>query len=313
MLRNNTDKPLRISKDDWTFCTDKGLWKLPSLPHIYTDDPEQGIEIKLMDNFVDTSKIFIREINKSVARDIIVKNHYTHAWTLCTVALGVFIKNEAPEDSFFEGDVDTLIGCIVFGNPIGRSAAASISPLVGIGEVLELTRLWVADVPNCKNVESYVIGQSFQWLRTNYPHIKALLSYADNEAGHTGIIYQSTNWLYQGNSQLGIMPNYSVSLTGPTEGYDWIHSRTVMSRWGSHNVDHLKRVLGKTFWRKVESSKHRYIYILATGKERKKIIKNLKHKTYPYPKSAKFDEKIEECFVDQTIKNGVNNIDAFLV
>lgn len=263
--------------------------------------------------FVDTSKIVLREISQPIAKELIVKNHYTHAWTLCTVALGVFLKKEQSDDSFFEGESESLIGCIIYGNPIGRSAAASISDLVKIDEVLELTRLWIADVPNCKNVESYAIGQSFQWLRTYYPHIKALLSYADNEAGHTGIIYQSTNWLYQGNSQLALMPNYSVSLTGPTEGYDWIHSRTVMSRWGSHNIDHLKKVIGKTFWRKKESSKHRYIYVLAKGKERKKILQNLKHKTYPYPKSAEFEEHIEEVCVDQTVKNGVNNLDAFLV
>lgn len=264
-------------------------------------------------NFVDTSKVFVREISHAVAKELIVNNHYTHSWTMCSVALGVFLKHQAREDSFFEGDEDTIIGCIIFGNPVGRSAAASISEIIKINEVYELTRLWVEDIPNCKNIESYVIGQAFTWLRNNHPHIKVLLSYADNEAGHCGIIYQSTNWLYQGNSQLALMPNYSVSLTGADTGYKWIHSRTVMSKWGSHNVDHLKKVIGHTFFRKKEANKHRYIYILSTGKDRKKILKNLKHKTYPYPKSTKFDEQIEECLVDQTVKNGVNNIDAFLV
>lgn len=263
--------------------------------------------------FVDTSKVFIREINSSLAKDLIVKNHYSHAWTTCSVALGVFIKHEPKLDSFFDNDDETLVGCIVFGTPVGRCAAQSISQLIRPDEVYELTRLWIADVPDCKNIESYSLGQSFTWLRANRPKIKALLSYSDNEMGHRGIIYQSTNWLYQGNSQLGIMPNFSISLTGPDEGYDWIHSRTVMSRWGSHNIPLLKKAIGHTFWRRKEASKHRYIYILAKGPERKKIIKNLKHKTYPYPKSTKFEEVIEECSVEKSIENGVNNFDAFLV
>jgi hypothetical protein len=249
-------------------------------------------------SFVDTSKIYLREINAQIAKDIIVKNHYSHKWSLCSVALGVFQKREADPDSFFDDDTEKLIGCLVYGNPVGRSAAASISTDLDINEVYELVRLWIADVPNAKNMESYCLGQSFHWLRKNRPEIKALLSYADNEAGHTGIIYQSTNWLYQGNSSLALMPNYSLSLTGPDVGYQWIHSRTVSERWGSHNVDHLKKQIGHTFWRKKESSKHRYIYILAKGKEKQKLIDNLKHKTYPYPKHDVHSDEISEVHVD---------------
>jgi hypothetical protein len=252
----------------------------------------------MSDSFIDTSKISLREINQHIAKDIIVRNHYSHKWSLCSVALGVFYKNGVDKDSFFDNDDEKLIGCIIYGNPVGRSAAASISETLKIDEVYELVRLWIADIPNGKNMESYCISQSFHWLRKNKPKIKALLSYADNEAGHTGIIYQSTNWLYQGNSQLALMPNYSLSLTGPEEGYQWIHSRTVSERWGSHNVEHLKKTIGKTFWLKKESSKHRYIYVLSKGKERQKILDNLKHKTFPYPKEDVHADEIREVFVN---------------
>jgi hypothetical protein len=251
-----------------------------------------------MENCIDTSKIFIREISQAAAKNLIVKNHYSHKWTLCSVAIGVFQSITPDKNSFFENDTEKLIGCIVYGNPVGRSAAASLSEMLNIDEVYELTRLWIADIPNGKNMESWCIGQSFEWLRKNRPKIKALLSYADNEAGHTGIIYQSTNWLYQGNSSLALMPNFSVSLTGPDEGYEWIHSRTVSARYGSHNVEHLKKCIGKTFWLKKESSKHRYVYILLKGKERKKLIQNLKHPTYPYPKDDDFTEEIAEVLVE---------------
>ena len=64
---------------------------------------------------------------------------------------------------------------------------------------------------------------------------------------HLGTIYQATNWLYQDCRDIQLMPNYSVSLGEP---HKWIHSRTVFSRYGSHNVEHLKNEIGHTFYRK---------------------------------------------------------------
>lgn len=299
-----------------------GLWRLITSAsdnnttnakwNVYTDNPNRLIKVTVVDTFVDTSRIFIREINSATARDMVERNHYSHKLSLCSVALGVFYKKDVDPNSFFEDDVEELIGCIVYGNPVGRSAAASISTKLNIDEVYELTRLWIADIPGCKNLESFCIGQSFEWLRKNRPKIKALLSYADNEAGHTGIIYQSTNWLYQGNSQLALMPNYSISLTGPDEGYNWVHSRTVHEKWGSHNVDFLKKVIGRNFWRKKESQKHRYVYILLKGKERKNLIKNLKHKIYPYPKKHEYVDDIEEIVVGDNNTKLISNESFFV-
>ena len=71
--------------------------------------------------YVDTSKVSIREINKSVAKEMIVKYHYSHAWTMCRYALGVYYEDES---SFF-GE-EKLIGCMVYGYPVGRSAVKSV-------------------------------------------------------------------------------------------------------------------------------------------------------------------------------------------
>jgi hypothetical protein len=88
------------------------------------------------------------------------------------------------------------------------------------------------------------------------------------------------------------MPNYSVSLTGPEEGYKWIHSRSVFARYGSHNAEFVKNKIKATFWRKKESNKHRYVYILPKGKERQELIKSLKHPTLPYPKKYSHVDEI---------------------
>jgi len=75
------------------------------------------------------------------------------------------------------------------------------------------------------------------------------------------------------------MPNFSISLTN--EPHKWIHSRTVFSKWGSHNIEKLKEAVGKDgykeFWRKKEAPKNRYIQILGQTKgETKKLKSKLK-------------------------------------
>jgi len=264
-----------------------------------------------MSEFVDKTKVFLREINASTAKDIIIKNHYSHKWTMCSVALGVFYKQKV-ESNFFDDESEKLIGCLVYGNPVGRSAAASISDKISINQIYELTRLFIHDGYG-KNIESLSIGMSFDWLRKNRPHIKALLSYADNEAGHAGIIYQSTNWIYQGNSSVGLMPNFSVSLTGPEEGYNWIHSRTVFARYGSHNPYIVKSKVKRTFWRKKESNKHRYVYILPKGKEKEDLIKSLKHPSLSYPKKHDHVDEIVKFEWSEKDEAALTKTDFFSV
>ena len=249
-----------------------------------------GVEINC-----DTSKVYLRQINKSVAKDIIVKNHYSHKWTLCQVAYGVFYRTDS-SSVFFDGNVDKLIGCLIYGQPVGRSAAASLSDSLKIDEVFELTRLFIFDGYG-RNIESYSISQSFKLLNRDFPRIKSVLSYADGEQGHTGVIYQATGFLYQGNSSLALMANYSLSLTGPPN-YEWMHSRSVTSKWGSCNVEHLKKCIGRTFFRKKESKKHRYIIFIGSRVEKKKLTKSLKHPILPYPKSTNHIDEIEKIDVE---------------
>jgi hypothetical protein len=86
------------------------------------------------------------------------------------------------------------------------------------------------------------------------------------------------------------MPNYGISLSN--DPYKWIHSRTVFTKWGSGNLEHLRREIGKDgykkFWRREEPPKHRYIQIIgADKKDKKDLIKRLKHEVRPYPKNAR--------------------------
>jgi hypothetical protein len=244
-------------------------------------------------NYCDVSKVYIAPIAKNIAKDIIIKKHYTHAWTACRYSIGIYYK----EDNNVTFDGDKLIGAIIYGFPVGAKAPTSVCEGLTKDNVLELTRLYCDDGYG-SNIESYALGQSFRWLRENDKDIKVLISYADNGQGHLGGIYKATNWRYEGiSSDIALMPNYGISVEPPP--YKWIHSRTVFSTWGSNNLEHLKKEVGKSgyteFWRRREPEKHRYIQIIAQNKKEKKdLLKRMKQEEKPYPTEvAEYDYPIE--------------------
>ena len=238
-------------------------------------------------DYCDISKLSIRLVSKDIAKDIIVNNHYSGIWTKVSYAIGLFyISND--EHKFFGGVNEQLIGVACYGDPIGRHSGASISETLDRTEVLELTRLFVFDGYG-SNIESWFVGQTFNWLRENAPHIKALVSYSDPKVGHLGTVYQATNWVYQGNR---IRPNDSWSFKW-SEIDEWHHSRTSYVKYGTNDPKIIQTMVSVPFWIKKEPRKHRYVYILSHGKEKKKLFKSLKYPSLPYPKlNVEFVEEI---------------------
>ena len=200
-------------------------------------------------------------IDKELAKKLIKENHYSHAWTPSRYTLGLF-------------DGENLIGVAVYGFPVGRQTVKSITPNLENKDVLELKRLWLVDEAP-KNSESYFIGKTFDWLRKN-TSIKVLISYSDATYNHLGIIYQATNWLYQGNKIAtgnGYLHKIHGKLTNP---------RSVCVVYKTIKTEELLKI-DPNYERVKIKKKHRYIYILHK-KDRKKIIRELKHKPMPYPK-----------------------------
>jgi hypothetical protein len=230
-----------------------------------------------MEEYINKSKMYVKELPKKLSRKMIEKYHYTHAWTSCRYALGLFYKTDN-QHAFFDEVEEKLIGTAVYGSPVGRLSAQSISEELDTSEVLELTRLFIHDGYG-KNAESFFISKTMSWLKEN-TDIKALMSYADPKEGHLGGIYQATNWLYQGD-KIRYCDSWLFRLV---EDGDWIHPRTIFAQYGTNDLNVLKKKIGHSFWVKEEPRKHRYVYILASKKDKKKIIKNLKHPMLPYPK-----------------------------
>ena len=56
----------------------------------------------------DTSKVTIREIPKSTAKRMIKKFHYTHSFSSCRFALGIFYQKDT-QHRFFDTEDEELI------------------------------------------------------------------------------------------------------------------------------------------------------------------------------------------------------------
>lgn len=206
----------------------------------------------------------MKVLDRSTAKIFIEKYHYSKSCppSKITIALGFYYK-------------DKLSTVIVYGQPSGRNLAKSIWDGGDEKECLELNRLFSHDwCP--KNTESYCIGQSFKYIRENFPHIKVLVSYADSNYGHYGYIYQATNWIYTGIGS----NERALFIDGKR-----VHRRELFDIYGTSSMKFLKEKYGNRFTYSDRNPKYRYVYILGSKKERKEIIKKLKYQQLPYPKS----------------------------
>lgn len=211
----------------------------------------------------DKSRVSVREISSSVARDMVVKHHYSHAWPIAQLCLGFYVD-------------EILNGVIVYGHSASSHMANSLPSI----NYWELQRLYSFDWAG-KNVESYMIGQSIRYIKKNHKDINILISFADPEQGHFGTIYQATNWLYCGMSDSP--GGYQYKFDGK-----WEHPRSTVARLGTRDHNIIMNMYPNVEFRK-GIKKHRYIYLLPNNNSHKKeLMQKLtdKYEILPYPKKS---------------------------
>jgi hypothetical protein len=121
----------------------------------------------------------VTEVPTSVVRPFIERWHYSGSINGVHVsfAFGLYRNGELQGAAIF--------GVVGMANAWKRYADSQ-------DEVLELRRLCcIDDTP--KNAESYFIGKCLRWLRQN-SNVKTIVSYADSNYGHSGVIYKATNF-----------------------------------------------------------------------------------------------------------------------
>ena|SRR5690554_6774672 len=150
-------------------------------------------------------------------------------------------------------DGKTMVGAAFF----GRMAMAGQWKRFAECEkdVIELRRLCcIDDTP--KNTESYFIGKMLRWLKRN-TSIKFVVSYADAEYGHEGVIYKASNFEY-----LGKKAGARVIWWNGKK----YHDKTIRTKYKGELKPFAKRVKdalerGDAEYRKT-AGKHTYVYTL---------------------------------------------------
>lgn len=125
----------------------------------------------------------VKVVDRTDISQFIEKHHYSHNINGCI-----------SDYCFALYDGENMIGAAFF----GRMAMANQWKRFSDDEtkVTELRRLvCVDDTP--KNTESYFIGKMLRWLKKN-TLLEVVVSYADAEHGHSGIIYRASNFKLDG-------------------------------------------------------------------------------------------------------------------
>ena len=167
-------------------------------------------------------------------------------------------------------------GIAVFGQPsppIQRYAFADRD-----FRLYELARIVVQT--RSKNAASFLIGGALKMLE---PKPCAVVSYADMEQSHCGIIYQATNWIYTGST---LSHDKAYIVNG-----ERLHPTTIRDRFG---------VTDPTRWAQENGhemlpphKKHRYFYLIGSKTQKRNMLKSLKYpviREYPKCDKAMYDD-----------------------
>lgn len=195
-------------------------------------------------------------ITKAQAEAFVVNKHYSRRASIFWSGFGLVI----------DGHVE---GVCVFGQPsppIQRHSFADRD-----FKLYELARLVVQT--DRKNAASFLVGRALQQLERP----SAVVSYADTEWGHAGIVYQATNWLYTGATT---SHDHAYIVDGKR-----VHPMTLRDR-GITNPKQWAKDNGIATAPPME--KHRYFYLNGTPRQKAAMLRKLKYPVVEaYPKLEK--------------------------
>jgi hypothetical protein len=187
-------------------------------------------------------KYTIKRIERKDCEHMIIDIHYARRWPSISYAYGLFVGDE-------------LVGCVTYGSPASPWLCKGVCGEEYRLQVLELNRLVL--INNNKNEASYLVGNTLKILGMERDAI--VVSYADTAHGHTGYVYQATNFLFTGTTK----PRTDMAAK------DGKHSR-------HHQGDRSKRVH--------RSAKHRYVAFIGNKRFKKSASSSLRYPVSEYPK-----------------------------
>jgi len=203
----------------------------------------------------------VQKLSKTDCEKFVINKHYSRRMSIFWAGFGLVEDN-------------AIQGVVVYGQPsppIQRFAFNDRD-----FRLYELSRLVVQTTT--KNAASFLIANSLRQLERP----SAVVSYADSEQSHCGIVYQATNWLY----------------TGPTISHDHLYivdgKRTHPMTLRDQGITNPKEWAKNNNIQTVKPlPKHRYFYLNGGKAEKRIMLKKLKYEICPsYPKcdQARYDD-----------------------
>jgi hypothetical protein len=179
--------------------------------------------------------------DKATCEEFVLKKHYSHR--TCIFWAGFALVENG-----------MITGVALFGMPsppINKHSFADRD-----FRLWELSRVVVQS--KTKNASSFLIANALKQL----PQPCAVVSYADSEQNHCGIIYQATNWIYTGAT---VSHDHAYILNGKR-----IHPMTLRDmgiknnkQWAKdNNVETVKPL-----------PKHRYFFLCGNRHQKKEMLK----------------------------------------
>ena len=200
------------------------------------------------------SSLLVDWCSYEAAKFAVMNWHYSK-----TMPFGKMAKIGAWEDEIYKG-------CVVF----SYGATPNIGSPYGLDqfEVCELTRV---ALNKHKNKVSEILSRSISMLKAQSPGLRLIVSFADMEQEHYGIIYQASNWIYAGTTKPG---RVGFIIRGKKK-----HTRSIGQMGGVQSLEWVKNNLdmNATEWNGL--IKHRYLYPLDRAMRRQILPL-----AQPYPK-----------------------------
>jgi len=164
---------------------------------------------------------------------------------------------------------DKFIGVVIF----SRGASSNLMSPYGLkqDEGCELTRIALS---NHKNTVSRIMKFALMFLKKNSPNLKLIVSFADPQYGHHGGIYQASNWIYCGDTALGVEYWHNGKR---------LHSRQVSEKGWNIQQGQQRKTVKPSECKVIKTlGKHRYLMPLDDN-----MRKQVQQLAKPYPKRMK--------------------------
>ncbi len=201
----------------------------------------------------------IKAISRNDTKPFLLGIHYAGRMPSLSYAFGLFVD-------------DCLEGVVTYGTPPSAPLRSGLCGPCYSPDVLELNRLCLRS--NRKNDASRLVAASLKML----PRDRVVISFADTEQGHTGIVYQATNFVYCGLS--------AKRTDWKVKGKEHLHGQTIADefRGVKNRAQAMRDKYGDDFYLEPRPRKHRYVAFIGSKKYRKAALASLRYPVAAYPK-----------------------------